>query len=74
MVEDSLIDRLGDCEMAAKDTADLCKAIKKSLIKLKVMAVEIERQLSLTDVDLEDHYNPIVRALRVVEELIYETD
>ena len=39
-----------------------------------VLAKEIERQLNCVDTDMRDPYNPIVRSIRLAEEILDATD
>lgn len=67
-------DLLEDFKLSAKDTADFCDVLCKKVEHIRNCAIEIERQLNVSEPNLEDSYNPITRSLRLIEEIIHETD
>lgn len=67
-------DDLEDCVLAVEDVARLSGTILKRLDAIRSAAIEIERQLSLTDADFQDPYDPITRSIRLIEEILDATD
>ena len=70
----TVAERASDCKDAAGDVIDLCESFVKTMSKINKQAVEIERQLRMTEADFEDPYDPVTKSLRLLEEIIDETD
>ena len=70
----TISERVSDCKDAAKDVVDTCDSFAKLMSRVQIKSKEIERQLRLTDVDVHDPYDPIAKSIRLIEEIINETD
>ena len=70
----TVAERANDCREAARDVTELCDSFLKTISNISRKAAEIERQLRMTEADFEDPYDPLTKSLRLVEEIIHETD
>tara|TARA_R110002167_G_C12296815_1_gene616719 strand:- start:184 stop:405 length:222 start_codon:yes stop_codon:yes gene_type:complete len=67
-------DDLEDCVLAAQDMVRLSGLVLERIEGIRANAKEIERQLNCVDTDMRDPYNPIVRSIRLAEEILDATD